>query len=87
MQQIILSQYSLKDIATEVANLLLPQLRENTNNNSDAIMTSKEVIAMCGICSMTLYNYRKEGKLPFKKNGKKIYYSKKDVLALTMPVK
>lgn len=87
MEQIILSQYSLKDIANELANVLFTRLTENSNTNIDSLMTSEEVISMCNISGMTLFNWRSSGKIPFKKVGKKIYYSKKDVMALTMPTK
>lgn len=87
MEQIILSQYSLTDIANELATVILNKLTQNGYGDVDSLMTSEEVISTCNISAMTLFNWRSKGKLPFKKVGKKIYYSKNDVMALTMPVK
>lgn len=44
------------------------------------LITSSEVMQLCKISTTTLQKWRDNKKIPFTKNGNKIYYNKAEVL-------
>jgi hypothetical protein len=81
MEQIILSQYSLKDIATEITNQLFTKLKEDTAS-PQKLLNSAEVAKHFGISKLTLQHWRNAGTIKFTKIGAKVFYKTEDIQAL-----
>ena len=86
MEQIILSQYSLKDIAAEITNQLFSKLKEDTAK-SQKLLNSAEVAEHFGISKLTLFNWRQAGTIKFTKIGQKVFYRTEDIQAIIKPSK
>lgn len=82
MEQIILSQYSLKDIAAEITNQLFSKLKEDTTATPKQLLNSAEVAKHFGISKLTLQNWRNAGTIKFTKIGHKVFYKTEDIQAL-----
>ena len=83
----ILSQYSLQDIATEITNQLFTKFKEENNTSSQKLLNSEEVAKHFGISKLTLFNWRKTGVINFTKIGQKVLYRTEDIQALIKPSK
>lgn len=82
MDQIILSQYSLKDIAAEISNQLFTKLKLESTTNSQKLLNSRDVQKHFGISKLTLQNWRNAGTIKFTKIGNKVFYKTEDIEAL-----
>lgn len=87
MEQIILSQYSLKDIAAEISNHLFSKLKEENTTPPQKLLNSIEVAKHFGISKLTLQNWRNAGTIKFTKIGHKVFYKTEDIQALIKPSK
>ena len=82
---------TLEQLPGEVAEIktLLLHLKsivekENTPQKQDAsdeILGVKEAADLLGLRPQTIYQKRMSGELPFMKRGKKLYFSKKELMA------
>jgi predicted DNA-binding transcriptional regulator AlpA len=81
---ITLSDLQLTELANKIC-LTLNLKTSVSNNTNEPVITSNEVLRLCKVSKVTLFAWRKSGKLPHKKIGNKIFYQKNDVLALTSP--
>jgi Helix-turn-helix domain len=78
MLNIVLNDAQLNQLALQISSLL----QNAVANDSNELLTSKDVLKLCSVTKPTLFAWRESGKIPFKKVGNKIYYQKKDVLSL-----
>ena len=56
------------------------------DDDSDKILTRKEVCELFGVTEATLFNWNNEKILVNYKVGRRVYYKKSDVLALLNPL-
>lgn len=75
LEQIIRS--ALKDLISEL-------LTEQSNNRYDAdeLIDQTKACMMLGVSMVTLWEWRRQGRLTFKKIGRRIYYSKNELLKI-----
>ena len=57
-----------------------PNSRENTKEPEDEIFSLKGTAKFLELAPSTIYNYVSNGDIPYSKRGKKLYFSKKDLL-------
>lgn len=60
---------------------------DSADNVSEVLLETKEVLEKLKISPATLYNWRNQGKIPFHKIGRRVYYKESQILAaLDVPV-
>lgn len=64
---------SIKDAIDET------KAKEPVSNNTDVLINSKEVCSMFGITSVTLWSWRKQGKIPYHRISNKVYFKRNEV--------
>lgn len=76
----------IKDYFTEKTKEILKQMQENRylhdTDETKGFIKEKELAKSLGLNQITLYHWRKQGKIKFKKIGKLIYYDKNEVINL-----
>lgn len=65
---------SIKEVLLEIKNM--------PNNSIEELLDQKKAALLLGVSIVTLWDWRKKGILPFKKMGKRIYYSKIDLMKI-----
>jgi excisionase family DNA binding protein len=67
------------DFFSQVESIVRKVLSEK-NTDEDKLLTSEEVMKLLNISITTLQNWRDEGRIPFKRMGNKMLYSKAEIL-------
>lgn len=94
MTQIQVFQLSIEDLSTMIRQSVATELQKVSNfisttpkdDDSDKILTRKEVCELFGVTEATLFNWNNEKILVNYKVGRRVYYKKSDVLALLNPL-
>ena len=79
METSVMYPIPLKDFVSLIETSVRKVLSEK-NTKEDVLLNSKEVMELLRISTTTLQHWRDNKKIPFKREGNKIYYSKSDVL-------
>jgi predicted DNA-binding transcriptional regulator AlpA len=94
MTQIQVFQLSVEDLSTMIRQSVATELQKVSNfisttpkDDSDKILTRKEVCELFGVTEATLFNWNNEKILVNYKVGRRVYYKKSDVLAILNPLK
>jgi predicted DNA-binding transcriptional regulator AlpA len=69
----------IKDLVRQEVALLLNS-EQKKQSEQDVILNEKQALALLGISPGTAVTYRKTGRLPYMRIGRKIMYSKKELL-------
>jgi excisionase family DNA binding protein len=93
MTQIQVFQLSVEDLSTMIRQSVATELQKVSNlisktpkDDSDKILTRKEVCELFGVTEATLYNWSNEKILVNYKVGRRVYYKKSDVFAILNPL-
>ena len=82
MDNIILSQFTLDELATAAAAKIktdLPPTPEPAPAD-DEMLTAKEVAKLLGVSLVSIHTWKKDGKLKFYQYGSRIRFKKSEVL-------
>jgi excisionase family DNA binding protein len=84
-EQIILTSISKNDLAILIKMSLRELLSEynvikNKENKENSLLTMKQVADLLSVSLPTIIKWNKEGKIPFCKVGKRVYFKKDEVL-------
>ncbi|MBU1100598.1 MAG: helix-turn-helix domain-containing protein [Bacteroidetes bacterium] len=80
-----INQCELKTlIESALRDVLLEMLPQNiaSQNEADELLSQKQACLMLKVSPVTLWTWRKEKKVSYKKIGRKVFYSKRDLLKL-----
>ncbi|MCB9233967.1 MAG: helix-turn-helix domain-containing protein [Bacteroidia bacterium] len=78
MEYVMVKAEDLKQLLDDVK--YLRQAVEKVLSDKDEWLSTEEVQGFLNCSTKTLYNYRKNGELSYRQRGRKIWYSKKEVL-------
>lgn len=94
MRQIQVFQLSVEDLSTMIRQSVATELQKVSNfisttpkDDSDKILTRKEVCELFGVTETTLFNWNNDKILVNFKVGRRVYYKQSDVLAIINPLK
>lgn len=94
MTQIQVFQLSVEDLSTMIRQSVATELQKVSNfisttpkDDSDKILTRKEVCELFGVTETTLFNWNNDKILVNFKVGRRVYYKQSDVLAIINPLK
>jgi excisionase family DNA binding protein len=82
MDKVILSQFSLDELATAVAAKIkadVPAVPASSPMDEE-LMTAKEVSKLLGVSLVSISTWKKDGKLKFYQYGSRIRFKKSEVL-------
>ena len=82
MDKVILSPYTLDELATAVAAKIksdMPAAAEPAPAD-DEMITAKEVAKLLGVSLVSIHTWKKDGKLKFYRYGSRIRFKKSEVL-------
>lgn len=74
----------IKDAIREELHLFISDVKprsENTENRSEKLLTKSEMAAELDISLVSLTEWMKQGKIPYRRMGKRIYFKKEEVVA------
>lgn len=72
-------QKLIRESVSEILNTQLSRI--NPPEKSEELLKIKDVAKLLKVHTQTVYNWKKEGRLPFRQIGKRIYYEKSEVLS------
>ncbi len=76
-EQLVLISLSKEDLK----NLIKDSIREELNRKKEKeLMTFKETCDLLNISASCLNQWKAQGRIPYKRLGKRIFFNKKDVL-------
>ena len=78
-EQILISQLSKSELKEIIKSSLIEVLKQNRKKES-ALMNSHQLCKWLGISLSTLAVWKRENKIPYKRMGKRIFFSKTEVL-------
>jgi len=62
------------------------QKKEQRQAEPEKLRTIKQTAAFFGVSVVTIYNWRNEGRLPFVRVGRRVYFKHSDIMALLKSV-
>lgn len=74
------SQNELEKLINESMLRALNEYQKPKEPLEDDLIKIKELSKILGISEVTLHKYKKDGKIPYNKVGRNLYFKKKDVL-------
>lgn len=78
---VMVDMADLKEAIREtIAEVMKPQ--QVDNDERDTLLSSKELCALLNVSSVTLWRMQKEGRLQPQRVGRKVVFSKNEVMAL-----
>ncbi|MFC2119812.1 helix-turn-helix domain-containing protein [Bacteroidota bacterium] len=81
-EKIILTSFSLEELKEIVGDAVNEKLIErDISNKKRELMNAKQLCEFLGIHISTLNTWKAEGKIPFKRLGKRIFFHREEVLA------
>lgn len=83
MEQSILITIPLQDFVSTIEATVRKVLTEK-NIEDDTFISSEQVMKLFNISTTTLQLWRDKNKIPFNKVGKKIFYSRNELMNLTI---
>ena len=85
---IVLSPISLDDLEKRIENIVLRCFEKKhslkpapTNQQNDELLKAKEVCKLLNISLVTLWTWKKLGKIPYYNIGTRIFFKKHEVIA------
>jgi hypothetical protein len=82
MEQSILITIPLTEFVSTIETTVRKVLSEK-NIEEDTFISSEQVMKLFNISTTTLQLWRDKNKIPFNKVGKKIFYSRKELMNIT----
>lgn len=64
----------------EAINSAVKKINVAKEKNEQELITDDEMQRRLGVCRTTLYNWRKEGTIPYLRIGKKLFYRWKEII-------
>ncbi len=83
MEQSILITIPLEEFVSTIEATVRKVIQEK-NIQEDTFISSDQVMKLFNISTTTLQLWRDKNKIPFNKVGKKIFYSRKELMNLTV---
>jgi len=84
MEEIIFTKMTtkeLKDLITEcVSQVLTEQSRTPEKKEEETLLTVAELSKYLGVSKVTIHIWKWEGKLPFYRMGRRVYFKKSEIL-------
>ncbi len=65
----------------EAINSAVKKINSTKEKNEQELITDDEMQRRLGVCRTTLYNWRKEGTIPYIRIGKKLFYRWKEIIS------
>ncbi len=75
-----LTKEELIQIIRESVRAELGLVPTTTTNQNEIVMKPKDVCELLKISNGTLFTWKKQGKIPFRRIGRRIYFVEKDVI-------
>ena len=64
----------------EAINSAVKKINSTKEKNEQELITDDEMQRRLGVCRTTLYNWRKEGTIPYIRIGKKLFYRWQEII-------
>lgn len=93
MEKFIATNYDREDLIAMIKEAFKDELKEILKQNEksddyDVLLSRKEVAKLLNVSLVTINKYKRDGKLPYCRLGRNLYFKKGDILkALEIPVK
>jgi len=75
----MLTEISPEDLQVMMEVAVRKVLEEQNHPNESKLMSDEELEKLLGVSKSTLYLWRRDGKLPYQRIGKRIFYKISDV--------
>ena len=86
MQQQIITTLTIEDLTsliedsiTNTITKLMPEQKENSAEES-ALMTTKEVAEYLRVSAVTIWHWKKQGRISYHKIGRRVYFKKEEII-------
>jgi len=83
MEEIIMTKMShqeLKDLISQCVQECLQEHLIQAPPEEETLLTVEEIAEYLGVSKVTIYSWKKEGKLPFYRMGRRVYFKKSEIL-------
>ncbi len=79
-------QMTIGDLKSMMTQIIEEVMKQNNDKKpkkeqGDKLMTREQVEKFLGVSDTTLHNWNNNGELPAKKIGRRVYYSKEEIVA------
>ena len=83
--QLILTSVSIDDLRNIIQNAVAIEMKKNnssilTANKQDELINGQQVMDLLNISYTTLYLWKQQGKLPFHRIGRRVYFKRDEVI-------
>ena len=79
--KMILMFFSPEEFQSSIREVIKAELAIVSNQKSEKLMNAKQLCEYLGIHISTLNTWKAEGKIPFKRLGKRIFFDREEVLS------
>jgi len=75
-----MSHHELKDLISQSVRECLQKYLKIEPPEDDRLLKIGEIVEYLGVSKVTIYNWKKQGKIPFHRMGRRIYFKKSEIL-------